>query len=89
MARFDIPSADMAQIAGTLPTAEAYFELGLQCSTGRTGAVDLVSAHKWFNVAAAKGSREAIAMRGEVAGEMSAGEIAEAQRAARAFLALH
>ena len=89
MARFDIPCAEMGQIAGSLPTADTYFDLGLQYSTGRMGGVDLVAAHKWFNIAAAKGSREAVAMRGEVASEMTSAEIAEAQRAARAFLALH
>ncbi len=89
MARFELPSLDMAQIVGSVPTAQSYFELGLQHSTGRAGGIDLVEAHKWFNIAAAKGCREAIQMRGEVAGEMSSAEIAEAQRAARAFLALH
>ena len=87
MARYDMPSADMAHIAGSAPSAESYLELGLQHSTGR--GIDLVEAHKWFNIAAAKGCRDAIRMRSEVAGEMSAAEIAEAQRAARAFLALH
>jgi TPR repeat protein len=89
MARFEMPSAEMAQMAGSTPSAESYLELGLQHSTGRTGGIDLIEAHKWFNIAAAKGCREAIRMRCEVAGEMSAVEIAEAQRAARAFLALH
>ncbi len=89
MARFEIPSADMAQIVGSIPSAESYFELGLQNSTGRTGGIDLVAAHKWFNIAAAKGCREAMQMRSEVASEMSTAEIAEAQRAARAFLSLH
>jgi uncharacterized protein len=89
MARFEIPSAEFADIMAAAPSADAYFELGLQYSTGRTGGIDLVAAHKWFNIAAAKGCRDAIRMRSEVAGEMSAAEVAEAQREARAFLALH
>ena len=51
--------------------------------------MDLVAAHKWFNIAAAKGVREAIRMRSEIAAEMSVADIAEAQRAARDFLSLH
>jgi uncharacterized protein len=89
MARFEMPAAEIAHMAGSAPSAESYLELGLQHSTGRTGGINLVEAHKWFNIAAAKGCREAIRMRSEVAGEMSAAEIAEAQRAARAFLSLH
>jgi TPR repeat protein len=94
MARYDMPTADMGQMSPGQITpgpaaAEVYFRLGIESSTGRGGPVDLVSAHKWFNIAAAKGSRDAIRMRSEVAAEMSSGDIAEAQRAAREFLRLH
>jgi TPR repeat protein len=89
MARFDIQPADPGMMAGTKLDAQACFELGIQHSTGRTGNVDLVAAHKWFNIAAAKGYGEAVRMRSEVAAEMSQAAIAEAQRAARAFLSLH
>jgi uncharacterized protein len=65
------------------------FALGLECATGRTGKLDLVSAHKWFNIAAVRGDREAVRMRAEVACEMSAMEIAAAQRAAREWLGVH
>jgi TPR repeat protein len=50
---------------------------------------DLVSAHKWFNLAAMRGKSEAIRYRREVAAEMSEAEIAAAQRAARDWLARH
>jgi TPR repeat protein len=89
MARFEMPSADTAPFAGAAAAAELYFDLGMARSTGRDGTVDLVAAHKWFNIAAAKGSAEAARRRSELASEMSPAEIAEAQRAARAFLALH
>ncbi|MET0483511.1 MAG: hypothetical protein ABWZ27_11430 [Aestuariivirgaceae bacterium] len=89
MARFEISSAESAQFAGGAGSAELFYQLGVQSSIGREGAVDLVSAHKWFNIAAAKGFADAVRMRGEVAAEMSSAEIAEAQRAARAFLSLH
>ena len=38
---------------------------------GRSGVVNLVAAHKWFNLAALKGRADAISMRREVAEMMS------------------
>jgi uncharacterized protein len=68
--------------------ADALYELGVAYSTGTAGTeVDLVEAHKWFNLAALNGSSEAQSCRAEIADEMSAREIAEAQRQARAWLA--
>ena len=65
----------------------AYFDLGVAYSTGSHGAeCDLVEAHKWFNLAAVAGHEEAQMCRADVADEMSAREIAEAQRQARAWL---
>jgi TPR repeat protein len=67
--------------------ADALYELGVAFSTGSGGTeVDLVEAHKWFNLAALNGSSEAQSCRAEIAEEMSAREIAEAQRQARAWL---
>lgn len=67
---------------------DALFELGVTYSTGRGGiAVDLVEAHKWFNLAALSGSTRGQECRAEIALEMTAREIAEAQRQARAWLA--
>ena len=69
-------------------SAEVCFDLGVAYSCGTGGLpVDLIEAHKWFNLAALKGSGEGQAMRAEIAGEMSAREIAEAQRQARALIA--
>ena len=66
----------------------ALFELGCAFSTGSHGALcDLVEAHKWFNLAASRGHEEAQTCRAEVAEEMTAREIVEAQKRARAFLA--
>jgi uncharacterized protein len=65
----------------------AYFDLGVAFSTGSHGATcDLVEAHKWFNLAAARGHEEAAHCRAEVSDEMTAREIAEAQRRAREWL---
>lgn len=67
---------------------EALYELGVAYSTGSDGvAVDLIEAHKWFNLAALSGCRLAQQCRAEIADEMSARDIAEAQRGARAWLA--
>ena len=66
---------------------QALYELGVAYSTGTHGIdVDLVEAHKWFNLAALNGSREAQQCRADIAEEMSAREIAEAQRQARSWL---
>jgi TPR repeat protein len=51
--------------------------------------IDFVAAHKWFNLAALKGRTDAIAMRREVAAQMSEAEIALAQREARAWISGH
>lgn len=61
--------------------------LGLRCATGHSP--DLVAGHKWFNLAAMRGCREALRHRSEIAGEMSPEEIAAAQRAARDWLKAH
>src|ERR671932_674378 len=67
---------------------DALFDLGVAYSTGRGGVpVDLVEAHKWFNLAALSGCTRGQQCRAEIALEMTAREIAEAQRQARAWLA--
>lgn len=69
---------------------DTLLDLGFACSTGSNGdPVDLVAAHKWFNLAALAGSPEAQHCRTDIAGQMSAREVAEAQRGARAWLADH
>ena len=66
----------------------ALYDLGIAYSTGSHGlARDLIEAHRWFNIAAAKGHGEAALCRADVADEMTAAEIAEAQRRARQWLA--
>lgn len=67
--------------------ADALYELGVAYSTGTSGIeVDLVEAHKWFNLAALNGSALGQQCRAEISEEMTAREIAEAQRQARAWL---
>lgn len=66
---------------------DACYDLGIIYSTGASGmAIDLIEAHKWFNLAAVWGSASAQQCRSDIADDMTAREIAEAQRQARAFL---
>jgi TPR repeat protein len=66
---------------------DALFDLGIIHSTGRGGVpVDLIEAHKWFNLAALSGCNRGQECRAEIALEMTAREIAQAQRQARAWL---
>ncbi len=67
--------------------AQDLFDLGVAFSTGSGGVdVDLIEAHKWFNLAALNGNEEAVYCRAEISDEMTAREIADAQKAARAWL---
>lgn len=68
---------------------DILFDLGLLFASGREAPIDLVAAHKWFNLAALKGRVDAIALRREVAEQMTADEIAVAQREARAWITSH
>jgi len=86
MARFDISDCAHAAIGATTADADTFFDLGMMYSTGRSVPVDYVTAHKWFNLAAANGNKEAIRLRREIAAEMTADEIAAAQRAARDWM---
>ena len=73
--------------AAVTGNSSAYFDLGVAFSTGSHGVTpDLVEAHKWFNLAAAQGHEEAAWCRADISDEMSAREIAEAQRRARQWL---
>lgn len=67
--------------------ADACFELGLAYSAGIDGAdADFIQAHKWFNLAALSGDVRSQEYRADLAAEMSARDIAEAQRQARAWI---
>jgi len=67
-------------------SGDVFLRLGMMYSTGTDVPTDYVSAHKWFNLAASRGSAEAARLRREVAVQMSEAEIAVAQRAARDWL---
>lgn len=66
---------------------DAYFDLGVAYSTGSHGAeCDLIEAHKWFNLAAVAGHEESQMCRADISEDMTAREIAEAQRRAREWM---
>ncbi|MFN0193714.1 MAG: hypothetical protein ACKVP5_17355 [Aestuariivirga sp.] len=89
MARIDMPEANEAMMTPGIATADTLFELGMRYCIGHGVPADFVTAHKWFNLAAMKGSADAKQYRCEIAREMSASDIAEAQRQARSWLTLH
>ena len=72
--------------------ARAYFALGLTYDVGQGVPQDYAEAYKWFNLAAAllsDGSLRKIAAkrRDDVATKMTPGQIAEAQKLAREWMA--
>jgi TPR repeat protein len=85
MARFDMLEAGI----GSTAQAEILFELGLMYATGRDCDTDLVAAHKWFNIAAIKGSARAAELRSELSASMSKTDIAKALREAREWMTVH
>jgi TPR repeat protein len=84
MGRYEI--ADIQAGALGQANGDMFFELGMMYSTGPSVPADLITAHKWFNLAAMRGNAEAIRLRREIAAEMSESDIAAAQRAARDWL---
>jgi len=74
---------------GATAQADILFELGMMYATGRDCEIDTVAAHKWFNIAAIKGSARAAELRSELSSSMSKLEIAKALREAREWMTAH
>ncbi|MGQ0672393.1 MAG: hypothetical protein ACT4N2_05870 [Hyphomicrobium sp.] len=89
MARVDFDAREIVEFAAQGGAPDALFELGLMYCSGREVDMDLVQAHKWFNLAALRGNDEAKRYRLEISSEMSKMDIAEAQRQAREWLKVH
>lgn len=83
--RLDTASSELMS-EGHSATGDTLYQLGIMYATGRAVPMDLVAAHKWFNLAAMRGSADAVRLRRELAVEMSPAEIAAAQREAREWL---
>ena len=80
--RIEAPEALLSKEA----SADELYRIGLIYSEGMDVAIDLIAAHKWFNLAATRGHRDAKICRQEMADMMSAVEIQKAQRAARDWM---
>jgi hypothetical protein len=63
--------------------ARAQSNLGAMYASGKGVPQDLVQAHKWFNLAAAGGDKEATQSRDNAASKMTPEEIAQAERLAQ------
>ena len=72
------------QAQGGVP--DALFELGLMYCAGRDVDLDMVEAHKWFNLAALRGNEAAKQYRQDVARELSKAQVGVAQKRAREWL---
>ncbi|TGQ52181.1 sel1 repeat family protein [Mesorhizobium sp. M1C.F.Ca.ET.193.01.1.1] len=88
MARFEMLEAGFGAMGATAQ-ADILFELGMMYATGRDCDTDVVAAHKWFNIAAIKGSVRAAELRSELSASMSKVEIAKALREAREWMTMH
>ncbi|HEX3653179.1 MAG TPA: SEL1-like repeat protein [Rhizomicrobium sp.] len=86
MACIDIDALTQYENDARRGRPDALYNLGLAYSTGQGVSVDYIAAHKWFNLAAMRGSEVAKSWRAQISAEMSAGQIAEAQRQARQFM---
>ncbi len=89
MARYLWSGFEETQLSARSVEVETLLQMGLSYSTGRDVEPDLVAAHKWFNLAALKGSRRAKAYRREIATELSRSQLRTAQRQAREWLRKH
>ena len=93
MARADMQTYDLAVTGGTaggrLISADDLFQLGVRHCVGHDAPVDVISAHKWFNLAALRGNAAAKDYRAEIAREMSKAQVAQAQKLAREWLRGH
>jgi TPR repeat protein len=88
MACIDIDSLTQYETDAKQGRADALYNLGLAYSTGQGVDVDYVAAHKWFNLAAMKGSEIAKSWRASISSEMNTSQIAEAQKLAREWLSI-
>ena len=89
MGRMDVSTVEGAELAAQSGAPDTLFELGMMYCIGRDVEPDMVTAHKWFNLAALRGNKDALRYRKELAREMSHMEIAEAQKRAREWLSCH
>ena len=88
MACIDVDSLAQYERDAREGRADALYNLGLAYSTGQGVGVDMIAAHKWFNLAAVRGVEAAKNWRNQLAAEMNSVQIAEAQKLAREWLSI-
>ena len=86
MAELDVKYIEKHLQSADAGSADDQYRAGLLFSTGDGVPQDLVTAHKWFNLAAMNGIEEARENRAEISMDMSAQEIAKAQKLAREWM---
>jgi TPR repeat protein len=87
MAYSDIPM-EPASLLGAHSNTEDLYRAGLAYATGIGAGVNLIEAHKWFNLAVARGHEDAKLQRQEVAQMMTSEEVKIALQAARDWMKL-
>jgi TPR repeat protein len=70
------------RLAADQGDADAQFFLGTMYEQGHGVPQDYVQAHMWYNLAGAQGHVDGVKFRDKMAGSMTPGQIAEAQRLA-------
>ncbi|HLU91135.1 MAG TPA: hypothetical protein VKZ46_00995 [Pedomonas sp.] len=81
------PAVERLLAAARRGQPQAYYDLGSAYSLGEGVDINLIEAHRWYNLAALAGVQGAQEERAALAADMAPGEIAEAQRLAREWLA--
>jgi uncharacterized protein len=87
MARLELGAHGIDESTDYASAPDALFQLGLMYCVGRDVDVDLIEAHKWFNLAAMRGNDDAKRYRSEISRDMTKVEISRAQRRAREWIA--
>lgn len=87
MAYSDTP-VEPASLLGAHSQAEDLYRAGLAYATGTGTEINLIEAHKWFNLAAVRGHEDAKAQRQEMAEMLTSAEVKLALQAARDWMRL-
>ena len=76
----------IVQRGARIRVATKYLKTAREHFAAKGMHVDLIEAHKWFNLGALSGDTRSQQCRAEISVEMTARDIAEAQRQARAWI---
>ena len=87
MAYSDIP-VEPASLLGAHSLPDDLYRAGLAYATGTGTEINLVEAHKWFNLAAVRGHEDAKIQRQEMAEMLTSAEVKIALQSARDWMRL-